>query len=873
MLDDENKVIDETSEETNEEEIEEVEAGIVPGLRDTEIVGEVRTSFLDYAMSVIVSRALPDVRDGLKPVHRRIIYGMDEAGMSPSSPFKKCARIVGDVMGKYHPHGDSAIYQTLVRLAQPFSMRYTLVDGHGNFGSVDGDEAAAMRYTEARMTKIAMEMVKDIDCNTVDFVDNYDGTEQEPSVLPSRFPNLLVNGSSGIAVGMATNMPTHNLGEVIDGVVAVARNPEITPEEIMANCIFGPDFPTGGIILGRAGIRDAYTTGTGSITIRSKAEIEESDSGKARIIITEIPYGVNKATMCETIGDLARDKVIDGITGIRDESSNKGIRVVIELRRDVIPEVILNQLFKMTQLQTNFGVINLCLVDNTPKVLNIKELLTHYLDFQVEVIERRTRYQLQKDEERAHIVQGLLIAHDNIDEVVDIIKASETVEIATETLMAKFSLTKAQADAILAMTLRRLCGIETTKLQEELSQLQVNIANYKHILESRENQIEVVVKELIEIKEKFADERKTEISDTLANIDDEDLIPQKDIVVTLTKNGYIKRLTSDTFRAQNRNGVGVKGMSTNENDAVEIMLYTKTHTDLLFFTDKGKVYRIRGYEIPEANRQSKGMPIINFINIEQDEKVQAILQADDYAEGHYFFFMTKHGVVKRTLTSEFASIRQSGKIAITLREGDSLLSVKITDGNTNIGLASNQGKMVIFNENDVRVMGRTAAGVKGMDLSADGVVMGATTSLEGEYILVITDKGFGKMSNYQEYRQTKRGSKGVLTLKANDKVGKLVSVRAVVGDEDLMVITTNGTVIRTPLDQVKIAGRNTQGVHIMKLEGKQKVSSITIVPHEEYTEDEVMYDEEGNPIVNENVNEEVSSEENVEVTKVKNDQE
>jgi len=832
--------------ETEEEEIEEAEDGIVPGLRDTEIVGEVKSSFLDYAMSVIVARAIPDVRDGLKPVHRRIVFGMNEAGMTPSSPFKKCARIVGDVMGKYHPHGDSAIYQTLVRLAQPFAMRYTLVDGHGNFGSVDGDEAAAMRYTEARMTKIALEMVRDIDCNTVDFVDNYDGTEQEPSVLPSRIPNLLVNGSSGIAVGMATNMPTHNLGEVIDGIVALAENPEITPEEIMQNYVFGPDFPTGGIILGRAGIRDAYTKGSGSITIRSKCSIEESSSGKPYILVSEIPYGVNKATMCENIGNLAREKIIDGITGVRDETSNKGIRVIIELRRDVVPEVILNQLYKMTQLQTNFGVINLCLVDGAPKILNIKELLQYYLDFQVDVIERRTRFQLAKDEERAHVVRGLLIAHDNIDDVVEIIKNSETVEIATKQLMDKYALSEMQVAAILSMTLRRLCGMETAKLQDELKQLEENIIRYNFILSDRKNVVDVVTKELKEIKEKFSDDRLTDITDFAGNIDDEDLIPQQDIVVTITENGYIKRLTSDTFRAQNRGGRGIKGMSTNDKDNVEQMIYTKTHTDLLFFTNKGKVYRIRGYEVPEGNRQSKGIPVINLLNIEKDEKVQAILQADDYAEGHYFFFMTEGGVVKKTATTEFASIRQSGKIAISLREGDSLLSVKITDGNTTICLASSNGKLVSFNENDVRVMGRSAAGVKGIELSEGCKVVSATTTSEGEYILVVTEKGFGKMSHYSDYRLTKRGSKGVLTLKETDKTGKVIKASAVSLDQDLMIITNNGIVIRTPLDQVKIAGRNTQGVHVIRLEPRQKVSSFTVVPHEDV--EETPLDENGNPI-------------------------
>ena len=831
MVDNEKDVI---LEEENKDE-EKVESGIVPGLQDTAIVEQVQNSFLDYAMSVIVSRAIPDVRDGLKPVHRRIIYGMNETGMTPTSPYKKSARIVGDVMGKYHPHGDQAIYQTLVRLAQPFSMRYTLVDGHGNFGSVDGDEAAAMRYTEARMAKLAMEMVRDINCDTVDFVDNYDGSEVEPSVLPCRFPNLLVNGSNGIAVGMATNMPPHNLTEVINGVIAVARNPEITPEEIIASYISGPDFPTGGIILGRAGIRDAYTKGTGSISIRSKAHIENLDNGKSRIIVTEIPYQVNKANMIENMANLVRDKVIEGITDIRDESNKEGIRVVIELRRDVVPEVILNQLYKNTQLQTSFGIIMLCLVDAAPKILPITDLLKYYLEHQIEVIRRRTNFLLAKDEARIHIVEGLLIAHDNIDEVVDIIKASETPESATNALIEKFGLSEEQVAAIMAMPLRRLTGIETHKLEAEKAQLQSNITRYKYILESRDHIIDVVCEELEEVKDKFGDSRKTLISDELSSIDDEDLIPQEDIVIALTKNGYIKRITSDTFRTQHRGGRGVKGMSTNENDVVDIMVYTNTHTDLLFFTDKGKVYRKRGHNVPEFSRTSKGLPVVNLLNIEPDEKVKAILEANDYSENKYFFFVTENGIVKRTLASEFASIRQNGKIAIDLREGDQLLSVKVTDGETYVGIAANNGKMVKFHERDVRPMGRTASGVKGINLEGGYKAIGVVTSLEGKYVLAITDRGFGKMSLFDDYRLTTRGAKGVITIKSAPKVGVVTSVSAVEGnnEEDLMVITVDGIVIRTPISQIKIAGRNTQGVRIIRIEDKQRVSSIAIVAHEE----------------------------------------
>ena len=846
-----------------EQTLEQIEEGIVPSLKDTAIVDQVQNSFLDYAMSVIVARAIPDVRDGFKPVHRRIIYGMNETGMLPSSPYKKSARIVGDVMGKYHPHGDSAIYQTLVRLAQPFSMRYTLVDGHGNFGSIDGDEAAAMRYTEARMTKLALEMVRDINCDTVDFVDNYDGSEIEPSVLPSRFPNLLVNGSNGIAVGMATNMPPHNLGEVIDGVVAVAHNPNITPEEIMQTCISGPDFPTGGIILGRSGIKDAYSTGSGSIVIRSKAHIESLEHGKSRIIVTEIPYQVNKATMIENMANLVRDKIIDGITDIRDESNKDGIRVVIELRRDVVPEVILNQLYKNTQLQTSFGVIMLCLVDGAPKILPITDLLKHYLDFQVEVIRRRTKFLLAKDEARIHIVEGLLICHDNIDEVVDIIKASPTPEAATTELINKFGLTETQVNAIMSMALRRLTGIETQKLLAEKQQLLINIGNYHHILESRDNIVEVVCKELLEIKEKYSDARRTEISDDLSNIEDEDLIPQQDIVITLTKNGYIKRQTVDTFKTQNRGGRGIRGMSTNENDIVDIMLYTKTHTDLLFFTDKGKVYRVRGYMVPEFSRNSKGLPIINLINIEQDENVKAIIQADEYADGGHLFFVTVNGIVKRTSVKEFESIRQNGKIAISLKEGDMLLDVKLTDGNAIIGIAASNGKMVNFYETDVRPMGRIAAGVKGMNVSDGSICVGVTTSLEGKYILAITDKGYGKLSLAETYRLTSRGAKGVITIKSTDKVGKLVGIRAVEGDEDLMVITINGIVIRTPIEQIKIAGRNTQGVKIIRIEEKQRVSSIAIVAHEEEVEEETSSEENQDNTSNNDNHQETDQDNNI----------
>lgn len=825
------------------DEIEKIEEGIVPGLTDVGTAELVQTSFLDYAMSVIVARALPDVRDGMKPVHRRIVYSLDETGTTPDKPFKKCARIVGDVMGKYHPHGDSAIYGALVRLAQPFSMRYMLVEGHGNFGSIDGDEPAAYRYTEARMAKLALEMVRDINSDTVDFMDNYDGVDQEPTVLPSRFPNLLVNGSSGIAVGMATNMPPHNLSEVIDGVIALAHNPNITVEELMEH-IKGPDFPTGATILGRGGIRDAYETGTGSIAVRSKCYIEDrGDRGLKQIIVTEIPYGVNKALMIENIANLARDKVIDGITDIRDESNKDGIRVVIEVRRDIIPEVLLNQLFKMTQLQSSYGIINLCLVDNAPKICSLKELLTHYLDFQVEVIKRRTSFLLAKDEARDHIVIGLIKCHDNIDEIVDLIKASDTPEEASDKLKEKFGFSDPQVQAILGMNLRRLTGIETEKLQAERAQLELNIKEYNRVLSSRDNQIEVVLKELKETEEKFGDERRTEISNQAASIDDEDLIPEEQIVITLSRGGYVKRLTADSFKTQNRGGRGVRGTSLNENDVVELMVYTRTHTDLLFFTSLGKVYRVRGYQIPEYQKTGKGIPVINIINVEKGEFVKAIIACDEYRDDRYLMFFTEQGLIKKTPIKEYESIRQNGKIAIGLRENDMLLSVREIEENSIVGIAASNGKMVNFYAGETRPMGRSASGVKGIDLSEGEKVVGVTTELGGNKILVLTDKGFGKMTDVKDeegnqvYRLTKRGAKGVSTLKITDKIGKLVAVRAVNGDEDLMVITNAGIVIRTHLDQIRTIGRNTQGVKIMNLEGRQKVVSIAIVTHEDDNED------------------------------------
>ncbi len=838
-------------------------AGIVAGLVERDVTDEVKTAFLSYSMSVIVSRAIPDVRDGLKPVQRRIIYGMDESGMQPNKPYKKSARIVGDVMGKYHPHGDSALYLTLVRLAQPFSLRYTLVDGHGNFGSVDGDEPAAMRYTEARMNKLAVEMVRDIDQNAVDFVDNYDGTEKEPAVLPSRFPNLIVNGSEGIAVGMATNMAPHNLTETINATIALAKNPELTPAEIMTNYLSGPDFPTGGTILGRKGILDAYTTGIGTITIRSKYHIEDMDNGKSRIIVTEIPYQVNKASMIENIAQLVRDKEIEGITDIRDESNKEGIRVVIEIRRDCIPEVVANNLLKRTQLQINFGVINLCLVDGAPKILNICELLQNYIDFQVTVLTRRTQYRLKRDADRDHIVVGLIQCHDNIDEVINIIRSSKNDEESTAKLSERFGFTEPQVQAILAMTLRRLQGLEQDKLNAEHNALTANIAEYNRLLSSRDNIIDLMISELNDIKDRFGDKRLTDISDAEASIDTEDLLPQENILVVLTKNGYIKRMGDDTFRTQNRGGRGIKGVTTTSNDTVRLLVHTKTHTDILFFSSFGTVYRMRGYQIPDASRDSKGIPAINLLNLDQDEKIVSILACDDYDDNDYLFFATVNGVVKRTSLKEFMSIHSNGKRAISLKEGDQLLDVKRTNGNLIVSLASSNGKVCTFYETEVRAMGRDAAGVRGMNLDDGSHLVDITTSGEGHIVLALSDKGFGKMSygadtdvelpdgtirHYDGYRLTSRGTKGVISLKTVNKGGELCAMRAVHGDEDLLVITNKGIVIRMPISQIKIAARNTQGVKIINLEGNQKVAAVTIVPHEDESEEpEVVVEDEINP--------------------------
>ena len=806
------------------------------GVQIVNLSKEVKNSFLEYAMSVIVARALPDVKDGLKPVHRRILYGMSEAKMNAGSPYKKSARIVGDVMGKYHQHGDSAIYGAMVRLAQNFSTRYPLVDGHGNFGSIDGDGAAAMRYTEARMSKIAMEMVRDLDEDTVDFMPNYDGEEQEPVVLPSKFPNILVNGSTGIAVGMATNIPPHNLAEAIDAILTIAENPDIEVADLM-QILKGPDFPTGAYILGKSGIKKAYETGNGTILLRSKTHIEEMANGKNRILITEIPYQVNKTVMIEKIADLAREKIIDGITDLRDESSGEDIRVVIELRKDVVPEVVLNQLFKLTQLQVSYGINMLALVDGEPKVLPVKEMLQYYLQHQKNVIYRRTQFELKKAEDELHVLQGIVIAIENIDEVIQIIRSSKNVEESQSALMDRFHLSERQAKAIVSMSLGRLSALEIEKSETKCKNLEEQVEDYKAILSSEDRIFEIVKNELIEIKNKYSDARRSEIIMGEFNIDDEDLITKEDIIVTLTLNGYIKRVPMDTFKTQNRGGKGIKGMATNEEDVVDKIVIANTHKDIIFFTNFGKVYRLRGHQIPEYGRTAKGIPVINLLNMDANEKVRSIISLNEYQENHTLVFVTKNGIVKRVALKEFESIRQKGKIAIHLKEDDELIDVKLTDGTAQILIASSNGKVVRFNEQDVRVMGRSASGVKGINVNGKEVV-GVATSLEGEYLLVISKNGYGKMSLITDYRLTKRGSQGVLTMKISEKNGLLSNIKAVNGTEDLLVVTNQGIVIRTSLEQVKKAGRNTLGVRIIKLNEGQEVSSIAIAAKEEIIETE-----------------------------------
>jgi DNA gyrase subunit A len=824
-------------------------------IKEINISQEMKSSFLDYAMSVIVSRALPDVRDGLKPVHRRILYAMHDLGMHSDKPYKKSARIVGDVIGKYHPHGDSAVYETMVRMAQDFNYRYMLVDGHGNFGSVDGDAAAAMRYTESRMSKISMELLRDINKDTIDYQDNYDGEEREPVVLPARFPNLLVNGTTGIAVGMATNIPPHQLGEVIDGVLAISHDPEITTQELM-EIIPGPDFPTGGIILGRSGIRKAYETGRGSITIRAKVEIEQKSNGKEVIIVNELPYQVNKARLVEKIAELARDKKIEGITDLRDESDRKGMRIVIEVRKDANANVLLNNLYKHTALQTSFGINTLALVNGHPKVLNLKQCLVHYLDHQKVVIRRRTEFELRKAEARAHILDGLRIALDHLDEVISLIRSSQTTDIAREGLMTTFNLSEKQAQAILDMRLQRLTGLEREKIEEEYQNLVKLIAELKAILADEEKVLEIIREELSEIKERFNDKRRTEIvTGGIENIEDEDLIPRENIVISLTHNGYIKRLPVSTYRAQRRGGRGIQGMGTNEDDFVEHLITTSTHDTILFFTNKGKVYRSKGYEIPEYSRTAKGIPIINLLGIEKGEWVNAIIPVEEFGDDWFLFFTTKEGISKRSPLTSFANIRNNGLIALSLREGDELISVRLTDGTKHMIIGTQKGMLIRFPETDVRSMGRTATGVKGITLDSDDEVVGMEVLEENNDVLIVTKNGYGKRTTAAEYRIQGRGGKGIKTCHVTEKNGDLVSMRAVTGEEDLMLITTGGVLIRMDVASISKMGRNTQGVKLisMKESENEHVATVAKVEKEEISENDHIDEEgispEGNPDV------------------------
>lgn len=805
-----------------------------PGnITETDLSKEIRRDFLEYSMSVIVARALPDVRDGLKPVQRRILYSMYEMNNTPDKPYRKCARIVGDTMGKYHPHGDSSIYGALVYMAQDWNLRETLVDGHGNFGSMDGDGAAAMRYTEARMSKIAMEMLRDIDKDTVDMQDNYDGELKEPAVLPSRFPNLLVNGSMGIAVGMATNIAPHNLGEVIDGIIAVMNNPEITTSELM-QYIKGPDFPTGGFIIGRGGIRKAFETGRGTIIMRGKTRIEDMPNGKKRIIIYEIPYAVNKANMVEKIAALAREKKIEGITDLRDESNMDGIRVVLELRKDVQPEVLLNQLYKLSPLQSTFGVNNVVMFDGAPRQASMKELIEGYVKFQEEVIVRRTQFDLKKAKDRAHILEGLRIAVDNLDAIIHTIRDSRDANEAMPRLMDGFGLDEIQAKAILDMQFRRLTGLEREKIETEYQDLLIKIADLEDILGHHERVVQIVKDELLVIKDKYGTPRRSEIIDAPADMEDEDLIPVENVIITLSSNGYVKRIPSDTYKVQNRGGKGIKGMELNKDDNIEQFVNLSTHDYLLIFTDTGRVFRIKGYNIPEFSRTSKGIPIINIIAMDKTEKIKAMVHysAEGDDEVKYLFFVTRQGLVKRTPIEEFANIMKNGKKAITLREGDELAFVKGTTGNNEVIIAGSNGKAVRFREDLVRPSGRTSMGVRGFNTDG-GTVVGTALDTEGKYILTVSENGFGKKSELDTIRTTNRGAKGVKVLKDSDRIGQLIALRAVNGDEDCMIMTTDGILIRISLKQVGVYSRGAGGVKVINLKGDSRVSAISIIEPEE----------------------------------------
>ena len=828
IIDDEEEIIPQNNEEykVKSQLIDEETEFLAP----INVSQEMRKSFLEYAMSVIVSRALPDARDGLKPVHRRILYSMSELGVTSSDPFKKSARIVGDVLGKYHPHGDSAIYESMVRMAQDFSLRYPLIDGHGNFGSIDGDEAAAMRYTEARMSKIANEMIDGLKKNTVDFIPNYDGSEQEPTVLPARFPNLLVSGSVGIAVGMATNIPPHNLGEVIDGVIALARNPEITIEELM-QYVKGPDFPTGATILGRKGIIDAYTTGKGSIITRSKTHIELLKNGKSRIIVTEIPYEVKKPAMIEKIATLIKDKKIDGIVDLRDETSRKGIRVVIELRKNVVPEVMLNQLFKLTNLQINYSANMIALVNNEPKLLNLKSALQVYLNHQIDVVTRRVQFDLEKAKARAHILEGLKIAVNNIDEIIKIIRNSKTDAEAQATMMEVFSLSDKQAKAITEMRLGRLTGLAIEKMNEELNELNEMIRNFEEILANHAKLIQLIIDELTVIKDKYSDERRTEIDiNNFGDISDEDLIPEKNILITMSAKGYVKRIPLIEYRVQKRGGVGSSTQTTYSDDDVAKILSTTTHTDLLIFTSFGKVYRLRAHQIPEMSKQAKGIPFLNLIQIEKDERVISLLTTNSYDDDEFLVTITKSGIIKRTPISQYQRINRNGKIALSMREGDELVKAMKVKANDEIILGASNGKVVRFSADEVRPMSRTATGVTGMrfDNPDKEYIIGASNTSEGNVVLSIGANGFGKKTSLADYRQTKRGAKGVKSINA-EKSGSLIYVGLVSGNEDIMVVTNKGVAIRTSLDSIADSSRSTKGVRVIQIKDNSKIQSVAIL--------------------------------------------
>ncbi|HEL2135669.1 TPA: DNA gyrase subunit A [Streptococcus suis] len=802
------------------------------------LTNEMKSSFIDYAMSVIVSRALPDVRDGLKPVHRRILYGMNELGITPDKPHKKSARITGDVMGKYHPHGDSAIYEAMVRMAQWWSYRHMLVDGHGNFGSMDGDGAAAQRYTEARMSKIALEMLRDINKNTVNFADNYDASEREPEVLPARFPNLLVNGTTGIAVGMATNIPPHNLGETIEAVKLVMDNPEVTTREIM-EVLPGPDFPTGALVMGKSGIHRAYETGKGSIVLRSRTEIEEYGNGRERIVVTEFPYMVNKSKVQEHIVKLVQEKRIEGITAVRDESNREGVRFVIEVRRDASANVILNNLFKQTQLQTNFSFNMLAIQNGVPKILSVRQILESYIEHQKEVVTRRTRFDKEKAEARAHILEGLLIALDHIDEVIRIIRNSETDAIAQAELMEKFDLSERQSQAILDMRLRRLTGLERDKIQSEYDELVALIADLADILAKPERVVRIIKDELEEVKRKYADPRRTELMvGEVLSLEDEDLIEETDVLITLSNQGYIKRLAQDEFQAQKRGGRGVQGTGVKDDDFVRELVSTSTHDRLLFFTNKGRVYRLKGYEIPEYGRTAKGLPVINLLKLEENEAIQTIINVTkDQEADSYLFFATRQGVVKRTSVSEFANIRQSGLKALNLKEDDELINVFLTNGQADIIMGTKFGYSVRFTETDVRNMGRTATGVRGINLREGDQLVGATMISDNQEVLVLTEKGFGKRTPASEYPTKGRGGKGIKTLKVADKNGSLAGLTTVSGDEDIMVITDTGVIIRTSVANISQTGRSTMGVKVMRLNDEAKIMTFALVDAAEIKEE------------------------------------